>query len=57
LWVVRRLGAAYIIRVGTPVCSANSLIFDVCSTTSIAMAARRPSVSAASCTRWMVGVR
>ena len=55
--VVRRLGAAYIIRVGTPVCSANSLILDVCSTTSMAIALRCPLRSAANCMRWMVGVR
>ncbi len=41
--VVRRLGAAYIIRVGTAVCSANSLIRDVCSTTSWVIAVSRPS--------------
>jgi hypothetical protein len=56
-WVVARLGAAYIILVGMPVCSAYSLIFAVCSTTSIAMAARRPDRSAASRMRWIVGVR
>ena len=37
-WVVRRLGAAYIIRVATAVCSANSCTVEVCSTTSWAIA-------------------
>ena len=56
-WVVRRFGAAYIIRAGSPVCSANSLIREVCSTTSMAIAVSRPSRPAASRMRWMVGVR
>ena len=41
--VVRRFGAAYIIRVATAVCSANSRTVEVCSTTSWAIAVRRPS--------------
>ncbi len=42
-WVVRRFGAAYIIRVATAVCSANSCTVEVCSTTSWAIAVSRPS--------------
>ena len=56
-WVVRRLGAAYIIRVATAVCSANSRTVELCSTTSWTIATRRPSRSAPSRTRWIVGVR
>jgi hypothetical protein len=44
-------------RVATVVCSANSLIREVCSTASWAIAPRRPSASAPSLMRWMVGVR
>ncbi len=56
-WVVRRLGAAYIMRVATAVCSANSSIVEVCSITSWAIAVSLPSPSAARRTRWIVGVR
>ncbi len=56
-WVVRRCGAAYIIRAGTAVCSANSLIREVCSTTSTLIAVSRPVRSAPIRMRWMVGVR
>ena len=41
--VVRRLGAAYIMRVATAVCSANSSSVEVCSTTSCAIAVSVPS--------------
>ena len=44
-------------RVATAVCSANSLIREVCSTTSWLIAVSRPSASAPSRSRWMVGVR
>jgi hypothetical protein len=56
-WVVRRFGAAYIVRLGTAVCSANSLIREVWETASIATAASLPSASHPSRTRWIVGVR
>jgi hypothetical protein len=55
--VVRRVGDAYIIRVATAVCSANSLTVELCSTTSWTIACSRPSPSAPSCSRWIVGVR
>ena len=42
-WLVRRFGAAYIIRVGTAVCSAYSLIAEVCSWTRCSMAESTPS--------------
>jgi len=42
-WVVRRFGAAYIMRVATAVCSANSSMVEVCSTTSCAIAVSVPS--------------
>ena len=35
-WVVRRCGAAYMCRVATAVCSANSLSVEVCSTDVVA---------------------
>jgi hypothetical protein len=57
LCVVRRFGAAYIIRVGVAVCSAYSRTVEVCSSTSWAIAVRRPSSAAPSRTRWIVGVR
>ena len=57
LCVVLRFGAAYIIRVTTAVCSANSAIVDVCSTTSCAIATSVPSRSAPRRSRWIVGVR
>ena len=56
-WLVRRLGAAYIVRVATAVCSANSRNVELCSKTSCEIAVRRPSASAPRRTRWMVGVR
>jgi hypothetical protein len=56
-WVVRRLGAAYITRLQTAICSAYSLPVEVCSIASWAIAVRRPSASAPSRTRWIVGVR
>ena len=56
-WPVRRLGAAYIQREQIAVCSANSCTVEVCSTASWAIACSRPSASAPSRTRWMVGVR
>ncbi len=56
-WPVRRVAAAYIIRLGTAVCSANSRSVEVCSTTSCASAVRRPSGSAPRRSRWIVGVR
>ena len=55
--VVRRFGAAYIIRVTTAVCSANSCTVEVCSTTSWAIAVSRRRASAPSRRRWIVGVR
>ncbi len=55
--VVRRFGAAYIIRVATAVCSANSRTVEVCSSTSWVMTESRPSRSAPSPIRWIVGVR
>ena len=55
--VVLRVGDAYIMRVATAVCSANSLTVELCSTTSWTMACSRPSPSAPSCSRWIVGVR
>ena len=55
--VVRRFGAAYIMRVATAVCSANSSSVDVCSTTSCAIAVSLPSRSAPRRMRWIVGVR
>lgn len=55
--VVRRFGAAYMTLVTTAVFSANSLSLEVSSTTSCVMAASRPSLSAPSRSRWMVGVR
>jgi hypothetical protein len=57
LCVVRRFGAAYIIRVTTAVCSANSFSVEVCSTTSCAIAISFPSRDAPSRRRWIVGVR
>ncbi len=55
--VVRRFTAWYITRVGAAVCSANSWTVEVCSTTSCMIAVSRPSGSAPSRIRWMVGVR
>ena len=54
---VRRSGAAYIIRVGVQVCSANSRTVEVCSNASWAIAVSRPSFVAPRRTRWIVGVR
>jgi hypothetical protein len=56
-WPVCRFGAAYMCRVATVVCSANSNSLEVCSTASWSMAVRVPSRSAASRIRWIVGVR
>ncbi len=56
-WLVSRLGEAYMIRVGVAVCSANSLIFEVSSTTSLLIACSRPPPSAPRRIRWIVGVR
>jgi hypothetical protein len=56
-WDVRRAAPAYMLRVTTVVCSANSLIREVCSTASWLIARIRPSTSAPSRTRWNVGVR
>ena len=39
-WLVRRCGAAYMPRVATAVCSANSDTVEVCSITSCAIALR-----------------
>jgi hypothetical protein len=55
--VVRRCSAAYMCRVATAVCSANSLTVPVCSTTSCAIAVSLPSAPAPSRSRWLVGVR
>ncbi len=55
--MVRRFGAAYMVRVPSAVCSANSWIRAVCATASCATAVRRPSASAPSRTRWTVAVR
>ena len=54
---VRRAAAAYIIRVATAVCSTNSLTVEVCSIASWLIARSRPSASAPSRIRWIVGVR
>ena len=56
-WLVCRCGAAYIIRVGVAVCSANSLTRDVCSTTRWSMATRVPSGRAPRRNRDTVAVR
>ena len=56
-WLVRMAGVAYMTRVQTAVCSANSVRIAVCSMTSCATATSRPEASAPSATRWMVGVR
>ena len=48
---VRRFGAAYITRVHTAVCSANSRTVEVCSTTSCEIAVRLPSALAPSRSR------
>ena len=42
-WRVRRSGAAYIMRVGVQVCSANSRTVEVCSKASWPIARNRPS--------------
>ena len=55
--VVRRFSPAYSTRVAVAVCSANSLIIEVVSTTSWLIAVIRPSASAPSRIRWIVGVR
>ncbi len=55
--VVRRFSPAYSIRVTTAVCSAKSRSVEVCSTTSWQIAVSRPSSSAPSRIRWIVGVR
>lgn len=44
-------------RAGTAACSTNSLIVDVCVTTSWARALITPSVSEPIRTRWIVGAR
>ena len=54
---MRRFGAAYIQREQIAVCSANSFSRDVCSIASWEIACRRPSASAPSRSRWIVGVR
>ena len=54
---VRRASAAYMLRVPTVVCSANSLIREVCSSASCTMAVIRPSSVAPRATRCRVGVR
>ena len=54
---VRRFGAAYIIRVASAVCSANSSTVEVCSATSWLTAVSLPSSPAPSRRRWIVGVR
>jgi hypothetical protein len=56
-WVVRRFGAAYIVREQIAICSAYPLIFAVCWTTSWAIAVSRPSPSAPSWIRWTLGGR
>ena len=56
-WRVRRSGAAYIMRVASQVCSANSRTVEVCSKASWAIAVSRPSLVAPRRTRWIVGVR
>ena len=55
--VVRRSGAAYMWRVASAVCSANSCTVEVCSNASWPIARSRPSRAAPSRTRWIVGVR
>ncbi len=55
--VVERFGAAYIMRVTTAVCSANSSRVELCSMTSCAIAVSRPSLFAPRRMRWIVGVR
>jgi hypothetical protein len=54
---VRRFGAAYIQREQIAVCSANSFSREVCSEASCEIACSRPSASAPSRSRWIVGVR
>ena len=56
-WAVRPLGVAYIIRLTTAVCSANSTSVEVCWTTSCAQRGQPAVRSAPSRTRWRVGVR
>ena len=56
-WRVRRAAAAYIIRVASAVCSANSTTVDVCSATSWLTAVSLPSSPAPRRRRWIVGVR
>jgi hypothetical protein len=57
LWLVSRLGAAYIMRVTTAVCSANSLSVELCSHTSWEIALSLPAESQPRRMRWIVGVR
>ncbi len=56
-WLVRRCGAAYIIRAAVPVCSPNSLIAEVCSCTACSIASSVPSRRAPSRKREIVAVR
>jgi hypothetical protein len=55
--VVRRCGAAYIQRVATAVCSANSTRVELCSKTSWQIAVSSPPREAPNRSRWMIGER